>query len=233
MKSSVTTRLGGIIVALAAAVGLCACSAVKLGYNNLPELAYWWLDGYLDFTDTQAPVARQELARVHAWHRQQELPRLDELLSRMEQLVAGTVTAQQACELVTEVRTRMAAVADQAEPGIAALALTVTPQQLRHLERKFRRNNEKFTKEWIAPSREEQQDKFLQQMVERAEMIYGRLDEPQRAAMRQGIAGSIYDAPRVLAERQRRQQELLQLLHRISESALPAADARTLLHGWL
>ena len=46
-------RLAGIIVALALALGLAACSAVRLGYANLPDLAYWWLDGYVDFSDEQ------------------------------------------------------------------------------------------------------------------------------------------------------------------------------------
>jgi hypothetical protein len=233
MKSLVTTRIGGIIVALALAMGLSACSAIKLGYNNLPDLAYWWLDGYVDFTDTQAPVARQELARLHAWHRQEELPRLSELLGRLEQLAGGEVSAQQACTVFAEIRTRIGGLAQQAEPGVTALSLTVTARQLRHLERKFRRNNENFTKQWITPTREEQQEKFFDQMVDRAEMIYGRLNEPQKAVLRQSIARSTYDAPRVLAERQRRQQDLLQILRRIPESSLPATEARALLHGWM
>jgi dihydrodipicolinate synthase/N-acetylneuraminate lyase len=47
---------------VAAALG--ACSAVKLAYNNLPELSYWWLDAYLDFDGTQTPKVRDELAQL-------------------------------------------------------------------------------------------------------------------------------------------------------------------------
>jgi hypothetical protein len=151
----------------------------------------------------------------------------------MEQLAAGAASAPQACDLFGEIRTRFGVLGEQAQPAVTALALTVTPKQLRHMERKFRRNNDKFAGEWITPSREDQQEKFLGQMVDRAEMIYGRLDEPQRTVLRQGISRSIYDAPRILAERQRRQQDLLQVLRRISEGALPPAEARALVHGWM
>jgi hypothetical protein len=67
-------RLARIIVLPALVAGLAACSAIKLGYNNLDEIAYWWLDSYVDFTDDQAPRAREDLARLHWWHRNEELP---------------------------------------------------------------------------------------------------------------------------------------------------------------
>jgi hypothetical protein len=233
MTSSVPARMGGIILALALSLALSACSAIKLGYNNLPDLTYWWLDGYVDFSDPQTPVARQEIARLHAWHRQQELPRLAELLARMEQMALGEVTPEQACGMFGELRARAAAVSEQAEAPVAELAPTLSPRQLGHLERKFRGNNENFARKWIAPARDEQQQKFFDQMLDRAEMIYGRLDEPQRAVLRQRIAQSSYDAPRMLAERQRRQQDLLQVLRRLSASGLPAPEARALVRGWV
>jgi hypothetical protein len=233
MNTLLRARMPGIILALALALALSGCSAIKLGYNNLPNLAYWWLDGYVDFSDDQAPRARQELASLHGWHRQQELPRLVELLARMEQMAGADVTPQQACGMFAELRARLEATAEQAAPAAAALASTLSPSQLVHLQRKFRSNNEKYSKDWIAPPRQEQQDKFFDRMLDRAEAIYGRLDEPQRAALRRGIAGSIHDAPRVLAERQRRQQDLLQVLQRLAEPGLPPQDARALLHGWL
>ena len=52
-------RIIGVLV-LAASLG--ACSTVRLAYNNLPELAYWWLDDYLDFTGAQSLRVREELS---------------------------------------------------------------------------------------------------------------------------------------------------------------------------
>ena len=73
-----------IIVASVMAVSMCAiftgCSAVRLGYNKLPELASWWLDSYIDFSDTQGPQAKAALHKLQAWHRKEELPAIAELL---------------------------------------------------------------------------------------------------------------------------------------------------------
>jgi hypothetical protein len=222
-----------IIVVLALAVGLAACSAVKLGYNTLPNLAYWWLDGYVDFSDEQTPQVRQELTRLHTWHRTQELPRLAELLGRLEQLAPGPVSAQQACSFVGELQARMNIVADQAEPAVVAMALELTPQQLQHLDRKYRNNNEKYRKEWIEVAAAEQKEKRFEQMLERSEMIYGKLDEPQRAVLRQGIEQSMFDSRRILGERQRRQQDLLQTLRRVQENPPSPEQARVLMRAYL
>jgi hypothetical protein len=233
MKSSDPTRIAGIILALAASLALSACSAVKLGYNTLPDLAFWWLDGYMDFSDTQRPQVRDEIARLHAWHRREELPKVAEVLARIEQMMPGEITPQQACGVVRAMRARFDAVAEHAEPAAAALAVSLTARQLRHMERKFHKNNDTFRKETMDLPPAEQQEKRFEQMLERMEMIYGRLDAPQRAALRQGIAGSAWDAGRILADRQRRQQDLLHTLRQVTRPDAPTGEARAQLRAWL
>lgn len=234
MKSMDSTRLGGIILALALALALAGCSAVKLGYNTLPTLAYWWLDGYMDFSEEQAPAVRSALADLHAWHRQQELPRVQELLARMEQLAPGEITAQQACGIAAEGRERLLAIGEHAEAAAAGLAAQLTGRELRHLARKFRRNNERFEEDWVAIPLAERHDKRFQQMLKRMERIYGRLDAPQRAVLRERVEQSVYEPGRFLAESQRRQQDLLQVLQRLAApGGVPEAEARALVRGWL
>lgn len=230
---AIAERIAGIIVALALAVGLAGCSAIRLGYNNLPELAFWWLDGYLDFSDEQEPRVRQELARLHAWHREHELPRLAELLVRMEQMAPGPVSRQQACGIVTEFQARLVQVADRSEPAALALADELAPRQFTHLERKYRKTNETFRRDWIEAGAERMRERRYDQLLDRYERIYGRLDEPQRAVLRRGIEQSSFDPARALMERQRRQQDLLQVLRRLADPATPPPEAAGLLRGWV
>lgn len=233
MKSLDPIRMGGIIVALALALALSGCSALKLGYVNLPNLAYWWLDNYVAFSEEQAPLARDELARLYAWHRQQELPRILDIVVRLEQLAPGEVSAQQVCGIAAEGRVRLKAAADHAEPAIVSLAATLTNNEHRHLARKFRRNNEAFQKEWIALPRAELVQLRQKQMIERMETFYGRLEEPQRVVLRQRLEPSVFDPARSLAERERRQQELLQVLRKVAQRGAPEAEARALVRGWI
>jgi hypothetical protein len=231
---TIAIRLSRIIGALALAAALAACSAVKLGYSSLPDLAYWWLDGYLSLNDTQSAQVKEDLRRLHAWHRANELPRVADLLARMEQVAPGRLTAAQACAFVPEFQARYFATGEYAQPALVATASTLGASQLRHLQRKYADNNAKWRKDWIALSPEELKDKRFEQLLERLEMIYGRLDDPQRAVLRAGLERSVFDPERALLERQRRQQDLLQLLRRLGAAPQPApAEAGALVKGYL
>jgi hypothetical protein len=231
---TIAIRLSRIIGALALAAVLSACSAVKLGYSSLPDLAYWWLDGYLSFDDTQSLQVRDELRRVHAWHRANELPRVAELLARMEQVAPGPLTAAQACAFVPEFQARYFALGEYAQPALVATAATLTASQLRHLQRKSAENNAKWRRDWIELNPDQLKEKRFEQLLERLEMIYGRLDDPQRAVLKAGLERSVFDPQRTLAERQRRQQDLQQLLRRLSHAPQPApADAAALIKSYL
>ena len=41
---------------------LGGCSLLRLTYPQAPTLAYWWLDGYVDFTNAQTPRVQEQLA---------------------------------------------------------------------------------------------------------------------------------------------------------------------------
>lgn len=225
--------MAGIILAAALSLALAGCSAIKLGYDALPSLAYFWIDGYLDLDDAQAARVHADLARIAAWHRREELPRVADALAQMQQLAGGDITPQQACSMFDALRARLVAVGDHIEPEATALAMSLDAHQLRHLERKFRSNDEKFFHDWLEPPPNEQQQKLLKQMTERFEMVYGPLQEAQLAILRERIAQVPYDASRVLAERQRRQKELMQVLRRVTRPGVAPEAARTQLRGWL
>ena len=229
----IASTVARIIGLLALATALAGCSAIKLGYNNLGEVTFWWLDGYVDFSEEQATRVREDLARLHLWHRTEELPRLATVLRSLEELIPADISAGQACAFVPQLRRRFDAVTDRAEPAIVTLAIGLGADQLRHLERKYQKNNADFRKEWVRLAPAELNEKRLKQLLERGEMIYGRLDEPQRSASRKQIEQSIFDPHRILAERQRRQQDALQTLRKLVGQAVPFDEARRLLRGYL
>jgi predicted secreted protein len=210
-------RLAGLIIAASL---LTACSAVKLAYNQAPDLTYWWLDGYFDFNDQQTPKVRDELARLFAWHRASELPKTADLLGQAAQLMAGEVNASQACRMYEQGRGLIDNITNQALPFMAEIAPTLTPDQIQHLKRKYEKNADAFTRDYIAGSAANREAKRFKQAVERSEMLYGKLEEPQIAVIKQALASSSFDPAATLKERQRRQKELMDLL-----SVLAAAKA--------
>ena len=221
MPSRLSAFLPRIIGALFLLV-LGGCSAVKIGYNNAPALAYWWLDGYVDFHDAQAVQVRDSLAGLHAWHRKTELPLYADVLRQVQRMAAGPVTPQQVCEISDQVRARVNSLGEQASEGMSRVVPTLKPPQLRHLAQQFDKHNQSWREEWLDGTPAERTARRLDKALERAEGFYGRLDEPQRAVLRQSIQNSAFDATLAWRERQRRQQDLLQVLREHSQGVRAA-----------
>ncbi len=210
---------------------LQACSAVKLSYNNAPELLVWWLDGYVDFDDAQTIRLRSELATFQQWHRQSELPRYADSLQRIAQSVPGSLTGAAACEIAAEVRSNIDRVVAQAEPGAAALALTLEPAQLQQIQRKFAKGNAEFRSKWLEGAPADIAARRLEQSQERLERAYGSLSEAQKELLRQQLAASMLSAPTAYAERLRRQQDVLETLQKIATDKPPLPAVRESLRG--
>ncbi|WP_083686396.1 DUF6279 family lipoprotein [Rhodoferax koreense] len=222
--------LGRIIGLLLAAAVLQSCSAIKLGYNNGPDLAYWWLDGYADFTGEQAIRLKEDLGQLQAWHRRRELPEYAKLLRQAQALMPQDVDAAQVCSEWANVRQRLDVLVVAAAPTAAQLAMTLQPQQITALEKKYARSNADFRKDWLDRSPEQVLDKRYDKALENAQTVYGRLDTEQRELLRQQVARSGLDEQTRYAERLRRQQDTLQTLRqwlaRPPEPAQAVQEAR-------
>jgi hypothetical protein len=223
-------RIIGVLV-LAAALG--ACSAIRLAYNNMPEVSYWWLDGYFDFDSTQTPKVRDELAQLLAWHRQNELPKVITLLQEAQSLAPGEVTAAQACAMADQIRERLLAVTERAEPASTELALSLSESQLQQLERKYAKNNTDYRKDWLDRTPAQVHEKRYDQFLDRAEDFYGRLTAEQRDLLKQQVAQSVFNPQLADAERRKRQQEALAMLRGFSTARPSPAEARAALHAYV
>ena len=205
-------RIIGLLVMVATLTSIGACSAVKLTYNNLSDIGYWWLDGFVDFNEPQTLQVRTDLTQLHKWHRETELVPLADLLNKIQQLTPMDTTPEQVCKLYDDLRKRFDAVALQAEPVAAALALQLEPAQIKHMEARFAKGNAEWRRVWTSDDAAERRDKRLKSSVERAEQFYGTLDERQRSVLADALGKSRFDPQRGFDERVRRQQDLLQTL---------------------
>ena len=206
-------------MAIAAVVLLQACSAIKLAYNNAPELGFWWLDAYADFNDTQAPVVRSEIARLLQWHRNEELPKIADLLQKAQRLAASDVAPGAVCAVFADTRERFSAVTSQGEGAAVGLLLGIAPQQITHIEGKFAKNNAEWRNEWLKLSPKDLFERRVKSNVDRAQEFYGTLEERQLAVLRGALETSSYDPTLSYAERQRRQQDLIQTLRQVTGAA--------------
>lgn len=219
------------LVLLLVAGTLTACSAARLAYNQAPTLAYWWLDGHVDFNNGQSESARQDIDTFLDWHRRESLPEYVELLRSWQSMALEDLDADRVCAQFDAIRTQVDAAAGRAVPPLARLAQTLTPSQVDHQRRHQSKSNQGFEKDFLHGDEAQRMRKRLTTTIDRSERIYGRLSTEQRELVRDWLQRSPWDPARTLAERQRRQADLLQTVSDIQASpdqaeALVAAHIR-------
>ena len=209
---------------------LFACSAARVAYNQAPHLTYWWLDGYVDFTDTQSPVARSDIERFFAWHRSAELPLYAQRLTHWQALAQQDISAEQACNEVDAIRASFNRMSERGVVSLASLALQLTPAQLDHMQRHQTKRDDSFAKDFLRGTPAQRLEKRLDSAIDRYQTLYGTLTEPQRQQLKAGLQQSAWDPQRTQAERQRRQAAMLQTIREVQAAhgaAFAASGSRT------
>jgi hypothetical protein len=231
MSGSVPLRVNLWIIATLLVL-LTGCSAVRLTYGQGPLLAYWWMDRYLDFTSEQAPLVRGALADWFAWHRQTQLPGYADWLRELQPIARDDVTPETVCQVAQAAQRRIESAYEHAVPLMAPLVRTLTPAQIEHLEQRYARNNKEAERDFLQADPQDRAEASLKRTVERAEMVYGSLDESQRELVAAGLATSPFDPQRWLNERRARQQDILRTLRQLHATQADAAAVQAALRGF-
>ena len=197
------------------AVLLAGCSSLRLGYNNGPQLAWWWLDGYVDFSREQAPQVKQGIDRWFEWHRATQLGEYVALLTVAGAEVLADTTPARACRWQLQLRDAMDPALERALELAADLLPGLGEPQLRHLEQRYAKANDEMRADFLQADLALRARESLKRTVERAERLYGDLAEAQKLVIAEGVAASPFDPERWLADRERRQRDTLQVLRRL------------------
>jgi hypothetical protein len=222
------------LMILALATLLNSCGLVNTAYNNAPELMRWWLDDYYDFTPAQKATLNPALQKLHAWHRQQQLPEYVSLLTDLQTAVAkDQMTAGDACEKIEQIRTSYRALQQETVPIIVELAPQLTEKQMQYFRGKLEKRAQKWKEEWLQDSLEDQVEARLEKMEDFAEKVYGPLEDTQRELLKRSIAESAINPTLTYAEIQRRNEDVYQILNTIRKpDTAPAQSAQLVKDGY-
>ncbi len=222
-------------MALCSLIALSGCSALRIGYATAPDIVYWWLDRYVDLDDAQTPPVRAAIKQWFGWNRRTQLADYGALLARAQSEVLADTTPARVCEWQGEVLKRAHVAFDQIAPSVADLMLTITPQQVRHIEQRYAKVNTEFREDFLQADAAKRAEVTRKRVIDRAEMLYGKLDDAQRERIDEGLKRSPFDADLWFAERRFRQQDLLQGLRKLqtTEGGASRAQAQALLRGYV
>ncbi len=219
------------LLALLILIALQGCSAIKLGYQQLPTLSYWWLDSTVSFSSAQTPAAKEAIDKLYQWHRREELAGYGEVLQRIGQLSTGPLQADQVCSVATDVQARLDVLMRQAVVQAAPVVLALGPRQLSHIARQWESKNEDWEKEWLQGDAQARLERRLDKAVNRFNSFYGELNPAQIGLLKAQLAQSPWTAEWGRRDRQRRQQDLLSTLQRVAQSGMTPAQAEAQLWG--
>ena len=219
------------IAAILTLLLLQGCSAIKLGYPQLPTLSYWWLDNAISFNDTQSDRAKEALNHVYQWHRGQELATYQEVLLRIAELSQGTIQPNQVCNAWTDIQHKMdrsmRVAITQAVPVVQMLG----PRQLSHLAKHQKSQNEDWDKQWLQGGTAERLARRQDRTLERYRSFYGELTPAQTALVKEQVSQSAWSPEWGRHDRLRREQDLLFTLRRLAQSNTPPEQAQAALYG--
>ena len=191
---------------------IVGCSAVRVSYGQGPLLAYWWLDSQVAVSAEQAPRVRAALADWFAWHRATQLPEYAQALDETTILVAGNISPTQVCSVAEAWQRRAERAFERAVPAVAEQLRGLSTEQINHLERRQADKLQEAAADHLQPDLAERRKAALTRSVDRAESLYGSLDEAQRQLLASSQAASPFDPERWLDERRARTVELLRSL---------------------
>lgn len=200
----------GVLVLL-----LAGCSSLRLGYANGPQLAWWWLDGYLDFSRAQAPAVREGIERWFDWHRATQLPEYAALLAAAAAEVVEPTTPARACRWQARLRDALEPALQRAIDLGADQLPGLGESQIVHLEQRYAKGIDEMREDFLQPDDAERRRESVRRTLERAERLYGRLGDAQRRVIADGVAASPFDPEAWLVDRQRRQRDTVQVLRRL------------------
>lgn len=203
------------VLASAALLGLGGCSALRLGYNNGPQLAWWWLDGYLDFPREQSPAVKTAIDRWFEWHRATQLAGYASMLSAMQAQTIEATSPAALCRLWGQAREALDPALDRAVLLGAELVPALTDAQLRHLEQRYAKNLDEMRDEYLQRDPAERRRASVKRAIDRAEQLYGTLGEAQRRVVTEGVAASPFDPDAWVRERRARQRDAVHTLRRL------------------
>lgn len=234
MIATMTRRVVKRIFILAACLAaLSGCSMLRLGYNHLDIIAAWTADDYFDLEPAQRQEFLKRFDRLHEWHRYEQLPEYAAFLGVMKARLQKGLAWEDVLWFIEGAKERYRVIVKRSVDDAASLLLTVTPEQLHALQRRWDKDNRRFVSEYrLEAGPDEQRRARLRRVLSRIRDWTGHLDHEQE----QKISAMANELPLIHGmrhqDRLRRQREFLRLMELRANREVFAARLKHWLLNW-
>ncbi len=162
---------------------LVSCSVFQIGYAKADWILLWRLDRYFDLTVAQEEYLGEELEKIHVWHRQHELPKYVQFLSRIQQFSKDGLSHAELDQILATVETfRIHVAKKMALPG-ARFASTLSSEQIEHFQHVLEKDNRRLADE-LGHELQERLETRTESTLKKVRSWVGGLSEDQEFSLR-------------------------------------------------
>jgi hypothetical protein len=223
-----------LLLLVALMVVAAGCSTIRFTYNHGDTLLYWWLNAYLDLDSDQSDWVKKDIDNLFQWHRSTQLRDYAGLLTKMQrQMGDGNVTQEELLSDYRDIKARTELLAFKALPQLADLAMSIKPDQIGQMEQKFAKNNDKFRREFMSGSVEDQHKARFKKAMDQFSLWFGGFSREQEAQLRRASDARPLDNEIWLQERILRQKKIVSLLRRVHDQKLNKEQTMSAVHDTL
>ena len=209
-----------------------SCGVVSIAYQQLDNLALWWIKRYTNLDETQTELVKLKLKAWLEWHRTQQLPEYVKWLQSIDERIKSDAPNSEFQAITDGIKQRMQISVLRIVPDMAELAVTLKPQQIRFLAKKFEESNADFNEEYLNYSPEKQRKRRAEKIIERTEYWLGSLDKNQRTEIYRLSDTRNLEHELWLEERISRQKEFLNVLESVQTEGANKEKASVLLKNY-
>ena len=160
-----------VVLTIAIALALGACSRVGLAYRNLDVIIPWTLSDYLDMNGEQKSWLNERLKEHLSWHCTTQLPGYLDWLDRLQTMIATNQVTDAALQArAHEAEQAIAETAREITPSAVELLQGLDDKQVTEMNDAFAKDQRKHQEEYLKPS-------LSQQIEERGERMEKRLND--------------------------------------------------------
>lgn len=207
--------------ALLLLVLLAACSSIRFTYNHGDTLLYWWINAYIDVDSEQKPLVKKDIDELFHWHRRTQLRDYAQILRVAQKQLSGNPTREDLLADYRQIRDETRELLMRSVPDLTDLVLTLKPEQLANMEEKFEKNNREYRKKFMSGSEEKRKKVRYEKTMDQLNLWFGSFSSEQEDQVRRLLDAHPLDNEVWLAERMRRQQQILALVRRVQVQRLP------------
>ncbi|MGW8195768.1 MAG: DUF6279 family lipoprotein [Desulforhopalus sp.] len=178
MKPLRSSPLILLFFAVSIASFMSACS-MRIVYSYLDWIIPFYIDDYVTLTEKQKEFFDHATGQFLEWHRREELPRYEQFVVLLQDMVATPVDRQQILFIFDEVEAFWAASLAEAMPALLTLAATFNDKQLEEINSALQRDIKELRNKYGNKSDREQRDIWRKKTYDKADEWLGRVTAEQ------------------------------------------------------